>query len=186
MVLWPGWLYPGSSLYDYQLTSLLQLWDKIHKALKPLARDQILSPPPNPYTHSRSLNSREEQGFREQTPGKSRSQQEDGNPCCGWPEQSAPAIKSGFGKTFGVWSPSTIPSDSKPRHSQPKRLLTVNISYAGLRDSIFHSTPPTSIFFTPSPRSGSRDTKRTLGEYIDRNSDPDPDSNKLVLLSVLR
>lgn len=127
MMLWPGQLYPESSLYDYQLAPLLQLWDKIHKALKPLAREQILSPPPNPYTHSRSLNSREEQGFREQTPGKSRSQQEDGNPCCGWPEQSAPAIKSGSGKTFGVWSPSTIPSDSMPRHSQPKSLLTVTL-----------------------------------------------------------
>lgn len=35
---------------------LLQLWDKIHKALKPLAREQILSPPfPHAHTPGHSI-----------------------------------------------------------------------------------------------------------------------------------
>lgn len=48
---------------------------------------------------------------------------------------------------------------------------------------ILHS--PTSALVIPSPRSDARDTKRTLGEPTDRNSDLDPDNNNPVL-SVLR
>lgn len=90
MMLWPGQLCLGPSPLGSQPTPFLQLWDKTHKALKPLAREQILSPTPPPCTHSRSLNSREEQGLRGQKPGESRSQQEDGNPFDGWPTQSSP------------------------------------------------------------------------------------------------
>lgn len=123
MMLRPGQLCLGLSPFGYQPTPFLQLWDKTHKALKPLARKQILSPAPPPCTHSRSLNSREEQGLREQKPGESRSQQEDGNPPDGWPMQplllqagcSWSPTKSGSGKTFGVWSPSTTLPNSKPR-----------------------------------------------------------------------
>lgn len=90
MMLWPQQLCPGPSQFGYQPTPLLQLWDKTHKALKPLIREQILSPPPPLCTHSRSFNSGEEQGFREQKPEGSRSQQADGNPPDGWPEQLGP------------------------------------------------------------------------------------------------
>lgn len=90
MILCLGQLCLGPSPVGYQPTPSLQLWDKTHKALKPVAREQILSPPPTPCIHSRSFNSREEQGFREQKPGESRSQQEDGNPLDGWPTQQSP------------------------------------------------------------------------------------------------
>lgn len=43
--------------------------DNIDKALKPLAREQILSPSPPQCTYSRSFNSREEKGFRKQKSG---------------------------------------------------------------------------------------------------------------------
>lgn len=70
-------------------------------------------------------------------------------------------------------------------HSQSMLLLTVTLPMLDLEIPSFIPHTPTSVLFIPSPRLGTRDTKRPFREFTVGNSDSDPESNKPVL-SVLR